>query len=108
MATNTGAGPDGYSGQPNGLFDAARVLRIRPRHHIVKGLHAGGGCVIVQFRELSIGEMLADPIVRAVMSADGVAADELELMLQSIAERVSERARPRSALPWGCASAKRV
>jgi hypothetical protein len=53
--------------------------------------------VIVQFRELSIGEMLADPIVRAVMFADGVDADELELMLQSIAERMSQRSRATAA-----------
>jgi hypothetical protein len=64
--------------------------------------------VIVQFREPSIGEMLADPIVRAVMSADGVAAAELELLLQSIADRVSERAQPRSAVLWRSASAKRI
>jgi hypothetical protein len=109
VANKTGIGPDGYSSQPNGPFDVARVARTMPRPHVPQGLHAGGGCVIVQFRELSIGEMLADPIVRAVMSADGVDAGELELMLRLIADRVSERARPRAAFPRGCgASARRA
>jgi hypothetical protein len=36
-------------------------------------------------REPSIKEMLADPVVRALMSADGVHADELEALLCSVA-----------------------
>ena len=38
--------------------------------------------------EPSIEEMLADPIVRALMTADGVRADELEALLRSIAKRL--------------------
>jgi hypothetical protein len=38
--------------------------------------------------EPSIAEMLADPIVRALMTADGVLADELEELLRSIAKRL--------------------
>jgi hypothetical protein len=35
-------------------------------------------------RELSIKEMLADPVVRALMTADGVEANELETLLRSV------------------------
>ena len=38
--------------------------------------------------EPSIEEMLADPIVRALMTADGVRVDELEALLRSIAKRL--------------------
>ena len=38
---------------------------------------------MTQTREVSLGEMLADPIVRALMAADGVTADELEALLRS-------------------------
>jgi hypothetical protein len=48
--------------------------------------------------EPSIEEILADPIVRALMTADGVRADELEALLRSIAKRLqagaSESLRP--------------
>jgi hypothetical protein len=42
-------------------------------------------------RELSIKEMLADPVVRALMSADGVHADELEALLCSVATLLRAR-----------------
>jgi len=42
--------------------------------------------------EPSIEEMLADPIVRALMTADGVRADELEALLRSIAKRLQTAA----------------
>jgi hypothetical protein len=38
--------------------------------------------------EPSIEEMLADPIVRALMTADRVRADELKGLLRSIAKRL--------------------
>jgi hypothetical protein len=51
--------------------------------------------------EPSIKEMLADPIVRALMTADGVRADELEALLRSIAKRLqvgaSEPLRPQES-----------
>ena len=37
--------------------------------------------------EPSIEEMLADPIVRALMTADGVRASELMALLRAIAKR---------------------
>jgi hypothetical protein len=42
-------------------------------------------------RELSIKEMLADPVVRALMSADGVHANELEALLRSVANLLRAR-----------------
>jgi hypothetical protein len=42
-------------------------------------------------QELSINEMLADPVVRALMSADGVHADELEALLWSVANLLRAR-----------------
>jgi hypothetical protein len=42
-------------------------------------------------RELSIKEMLADPVVRALMSADGVHADELKALLCSVASLLRAR-----------------
>jgi hypothetical protein len=41
-----------------------------------------------EFSDPSIEEMLAEPIVRALMTADGVRADELEALLRSIAKRL--------------------
>jgi hypothetical protein len=41
--------------------------------------------------ELSIGEMLSDPIVRALMAADGVDPEELRALLRSVAERLRAR-----------------
>jgi hypothetical protein len=43
--------------------------------------------------EPSVKEMLSDPIVHAVMRADGVHADELEALLSSVAKRIRERSR---------------
>jgi hypothetical protein len=39
---------------------------------------------LVQFREPTLTEALADPIVQAVMAADGVDARELEAMLMGV------------------------
>ena len=41
--------------------------------------------MMAKFHELSVAEMLADPIVRALMAADGVADDELQALLRSVA-----------------------
>ena len=41
---------------------------------------------MAESRELSIGEMLADPIVCVLMTADGVDRGELEALLRSIAK----------------------
>jgi hypothetical protein len=53
---------------------------------------------MVEHSEPSIEEMLAEPIVRALMNADSVRTDELEALLRSIAKRlqagVSEPLRP--------------
>jgi hypothetical protein len=38
--------------------------------------------------EPSIKEILADPIIRALMTADGVQADELKALLRSVAKRL--------------------
>jgi hypothetical protein len=43
-------------------------------------------------QEPSIEEMLADPIVRALMSADGVDPDELKARLNAIKQAVELRA----------------
>jgi len=40
-------------------------------------------------REATLGEILADPIVTALMQADGVAPEEIEVMLRQIARRPS-------------------
>jgi hypothetical protein len=42
-------------------------------------------------QELSIKEMLTDPVVRVLMSADGVHADELEALLWSVANLLRAR-----------------
>ena len=42
-----------------------------------------------EFPELSLEEMLADPIVRAVMAADGVDPAELSELLRSLEGRDS-------------------
>lgn len=41
--------------------------------------------------EPSIDTMLSDPIVRAVMAADGVDPDQLRDLLQSVAKRLQAR-----------------
>jgi hypothetical protein len=38
--------------------------------------------------ELTLNGILSDPIVRAVMEADGVNPHELEVMLRGVAQRV--------------------
>ena len=43
--------------------------------------------------ELSINEMLSDPIVRAMMASDRVNLGELQHLLRSIAEHLRTRAR---------------
>lgn len=68
---------------------------------------------MVEYPESSIEEILADPIVRALMTADGVRVEELEALLRSIAKRlrasasetIEETARTRSrewalGSPW--------
>jgi hypothetical protein len=42
------------------------------------------------WRELSIDEMLADPIVGALMAADGVVPDQLMALLRLVAEAIGE------------------
>jgi hypothetical protein len=42
-------------------------------------------------QELTLGEMLADPIVRALMDADRVDPAELEAALRSVASRATLR-----------------
>jgi hypothetical protein len=41
-----------------------------------------------EYPEPSIKEILADPIVRALITADGVQADELKVLLRSVAKRL--------------------
>ena len=41
-----------------------------------------------EYPELSVIQMLADPIVRALMIADGVRVGELEALLSSTAKRL--------------------
>ena len=48
--------------------------------------------------EPSIEEMLSDPIVQALMSADGVQADELEALLCSVAKRLEGAVQSRYAM----------
>ena len=39
-------------------------------------------------REPTLNEILSDPVVRAVMEADGVNRHELEVMLRRVAQRL--------------------
>jgi hypothetical protein len=48
---------------------------------------------LAELGEPSVKEMLSDPIVRAVMRADGVHAGELEAQLCSVAKRIRKRSR---------------
>jgi hypothetical protein len=48
---------------------------------------------LAELDEPSVKEMLSDPIVRAVMRADGVHAGELEALLCSVAKRLRKRSR---------------
>jgi hypothetical protein len=64
------------------------------------------------FREPTLDEILADPITRAVMRADGVDERKLGNMFQRVAERLDEVRRDRFAdvpaglmLPWRAAAA---
>jgi hypothetical protein len=54
-------------------------------------------------RELSLEQMLTDPIVRALMAADGVDADEVKALVRltqhSIARRTSTANLQNSAFP---------
>jgi hypothetical protein len=50
-----------------------------------------GDTAISQCPEPSVDEMVDDPIVRALMAADGVDPRELRRLLQSIAARLHER-----------------
>jgi hypothetical protein len=49
--------------------------------------------------EPSIDELLADPIVRALMAADGVRASELEALLRSVAKRLRASAKYEEVQP---------
>ena len=64
------------------LFEATRV-------------RAGGfqraGFAMPEWRELSLEEMLLDPIVRAVMAADDVDPDEVRTLARAVTNR-SQRA----------------
>ena len=46
-----------------------------------------------EYPEPSIKEMLADPMVRALMTADGVQADELKALLHTVARVHSKKER---------------
>jgi hypothetical protein len=50
-------------------------------------------------REPSIGEILAEPIVRAVMKADGVAPRELAAILDNVRETLLNRSRRDNVAP---------
>jgi hypothetical protein len=41
-----------------------------------------------EHHEPSLAEILTDPIVQALMAADGVHADDLEALLRSVAKRL--------------------
>jgi hypothetical protein len=57
--------------------------------------------VMREFRELLLEEMLADPIVRALMAADGVDPEELEALLRSVTgPRRDSTLRQRKARGW--------
>jgi hypothetical protein len=43
---------------------------------------------MVEYPEPTIEEMLAEPIVRALMAADGVRASETEALLRLVAKRL--------------------
>jgi len=61
---------------------------------------------LVQFREPTLSEALADPIVQAVMQADGVDARELEAMLMAVIAqqlRSSPRRRCDGSMEHACA-----
>lgn len=47
-----------------------------------------GESAMPEWREPSIDEMLAEPIVRALMTADGVRAGKLKTLLRSVAKRL--------------------
>jgi hypothetical protein len=47
--------------------------------------------VLPERREASITEMLADPVVRAVMTADGIRTGELKALLRSAAKCLRAR-----------------
>jgi hypothetical protein len=53
-------------------------------------LRASGPDRAMPFREPTLDETLSDPIVQAVMRADGVDALELEAMLMSIVTHLAE------------------
>jgi hypothetical protein len=50
-----------------------------------------GGSALPERREASITEMLADPVVRAVMTADGIRTGELKALLRSAAKCLRAR-----------------
>ena len=47
--------------------------------------------IITTSGELSLPEMLADPIVRAVMARDGVTERDLESLIRSVRDRMAGR-----------------
>jgi hypothetical protein len=56
--------------------------------------------MLCEFREPTLREALSDPIIRAVMKADGVNPDRLEADLKQLARRIGDGAtvRRRSAV----------
>lgn len=46
---------------------------------------------LIPGNELSLSDMLADPIVRAVMARDGVTKDDVEGLIASVRERSATR-----------------
>jgi hypothetical protein len=49
-------------------------------------------------KEPTLGELMADPLIRAVMAADHVDAGALEAMLHSLAPQAGKRQRPKAIL----------
>ena len=54
--------------------------------------------MLPEYSEPSIKEILSDPIVRALMSADGIHADKLEGQLCSVAKRLERAVQSRYAI----------
>lgn len=50
-------------------------------------------------RELSLAEMLADPIVQAVLARDGVTKEEVEDLIGAIRPKLASRRTPQTNRP---------
>jgi hypothetical protein len=45
-------------------------------------------------RELSLAEMLADPIVQAILARDGITKEEVEDLIGAVRPKLASRAHP--------------